>query len=480
MSDPAEVDAGSPITASSVPDSAADKRSSRFARAAIGGVLLALSFPPYGLSLLMPIGITSLLISLERATIRQAFFCGAACGVVYFGGTLFWLFNLFGAAAITLIAIAASFVILFAVVYAWLIKRLPGAPAWLIAGITWVAIEYFRSELFTLNFGWMGLGYGTAGTILCAILAPIIGSYGISFVIILIGAALALRPKAGWQLAILTIWSIVVIVPAPLTSPSLPIRVRLVQANSGDEDSLFGLSKTSVGASPDVIVWPEYSFVSDPRREAKLWNRLQSVAKDGLCVFIFGAEDEVDPSDPAGFRNTAFVLGPDGNLLGTHIKNHPVHFYREGIRGTEARAIPSLIGRIGVAICFDMDYPDVARRLAQHGAEVFLVPNDDPPEWGSVQRGQHRLMFAMRAAECRRWLARADVAGGTSVVSPTGREVAHVTTNEPTALSAVIGRETGRTLYVRGGWRFGQVCMICLGGLMIAALLARPDSEKRL
>ncbi len=428
----------------------------------------------------MPIGIASLLISLQGATLRQAFYCGAVCGLIYFGGTLFWLFNLFQAAAITLIAIAASFVILFAVPYAWLVKRMPGVPTWLTAGLTWVAIEYFRSELFTLNFGWMGLGYGTAGTKLCMFLAPVAGSYGISFLIVVMGAVLALRPSASLQFGILIVWTTLMIVPAARTLPSRPIRVRLIQANSGDEDSLFGLSKVSAGARPDAIVWPEYSFVSDPRREPRLWKRVQSVAQEGLCVFIFGAEDELDPSDPAEFRNTAFVLGPDGNLLGTHVKNHPVHFYREGVRGTEAHAIPSPIGRIGVAICFDMDYPDVARHLAQDGAEIFLVPNDDPPEWGNVQRNQHRLMFAMRAAECGRWLARADVAGGTSVVAPTGRETAHVSTSEPTALNAVIGRENGQTPYLRGSWVFGRVCLIGLSGLVAAALVLRLKAERRL
>ena len=69
---------------------------------------------------------------------------------------------------------------------------------------------------------------------------------------------------------------------------------------------------------------------------------------------------------------------------------------------------------------------DEARRLAQDRAELFVVPNMGPLEWGAVERQQHRLMFRMRAAECGRWLARADVAGGTSVVDPDGVETARV------------------------------------------------------
>lgn len=77
-----------------------------------------------------------------------------------------------------------------------------------------------------------------------------------------------------------------------------------------------------------------------------------------------------------------------------------------------------------------------------------------------MQRAQHRLLFQMRAAECGRWLARADVAGGTSVAAPNGQQVAQVHTTQPAALDVVIGRQNNSTLFVLGGWRFGPLCLI--------------------
>jgi apolipoprotein N-acyltransferase len=194
------------------------------------------------------------------------------------------------------------------------------------------------------------------------------------------------------------------------------------------------------------------------------------VALENHAYFLFGAKDQFNPADEAGYWNTAFLIGPDGALIGKHVKNHTVHFFRDGVPGTQARAIPTSLGRLGVAVCFDMDYPDVARRLTEDGAEVFLVPNDDPPEWGPVQRVQHRLMFQMRAAECGRWLARADVAGGTSAAAPTGQEIARVSTTQAVSLDVTIGRETGKTLFIRGGWRFGQGCFAALLALWAAGL----------
>jgi apolipoprotein N-acyltransferase len=342
---------------------------------------------------------------------------------------------------------------------------------WLVAAVTWTAVEYFRSELFWLKFGWMGLGYAVVNFPVPAAGAAAVGAYGVTFIIVAMGAALAAPARdrrAGRRRSagILGVWILLCLLPSPAPVPARPLTVRLVQATSDDEDTLFALSRPS-GGPIDVLVWPEYSFTSDPREYAPLWAKLEQAPRENGCFFIFGAKDQWDPRDEAAFRNTAFVLDPEGRLVGQHVKNHTVHFVRDGVPGKEARAIDTTLGRLGVAICFDMDYPDVARRLAADGAELFLVPNMDPLEWGPMQRAQHRLMFQMRAVECGRWLARADVAGGTSIVAPNGREVARVATTEPVRLEGRVGRETGQTLFVRGGWRFGPACLLVLVGLCV-------------
>ena len=441
------------------------------------GALLALSFPPYNLPLLLPAGIAVLVAALRGATVREGMYTGLACGFIYFGATLFWLFNIFSQGAITLIAIAASFPAIFGGLFAWIIGRLPRIPVWLIASIAWSGIEYLRSEVFWLNFGWMGLGYGVAGFQIANLIVPIFGSYGMTFVIVLFGAIAAASQAKAMRLTLLLIlvYCFVFLGPRRPLKPKLPIFVHMVQSYSDDEDGFIKGSKPAPGIRRDVILWPEYSFTTDPQKDAKLWTQFQDIARDNRCILIFGAKDQFDQNDDAAYRNTAFVMDETGTVVAKHVKNHTVHFVRDGVRGTEAKAIPTRLSRIGVAICFDMDYPDVARRLVQDGAEVYLVPNDDPLEWGLVQREQHRLMFAMRAIECGRWLARADVAGGTSVTAPNGMEAARVNTTGEASLDAQVGRSDKKTLYVRGGWRFGQGCLV---GLLV--LLAYAAMRPRL
>ncbi len=456
--------------AESGPDQAAVPVNRRpLLKASVAGLLLAASFPPYYLPVLMPLGIALLLSSLPGATLRQAFYRGLVCGLFFFGATIFWLFKVFGPPAISLIAIAAAFIAVFTRTFAWSSVRWPRAPGWLLAAVVWVAVEYFRSEPFPLSFGWMGLGYGTSGSYLCSMLAPIVGCYGISFLIVLAGYAINRRPFS-YGVAAAALWCAAILMPAASPAPHRPVQVRLVQADSAEEDTFFELSKSKPGSRADFIVWPEYSYAVDPRRDRQTWPRLQSLAREEKCVFIFGGEDQFDRADANQFRNTAFVLGPDGAQLGTHVKNHLVHFYQDGQPGKEAKAINTPKGPIGVAICFDMDYPDIARRLAADGAQIFLVPNDDPKEWLDVQRMQHRLMFQMRAAECDKWLARADVSGGTSVVAPSGRETARVNTREPAVLNEAVELRSGQTLFVQGGWRFGQLCLVVTASVLLRGL----------
>ena len=83
----------------------------------------------------------------------------------------------------------------------------------------------------------------------------------------------------------------------------------------------------------------------------------------------------------------------------------------------------------------------------------------------------------MRAVECGRWLARADVAGGTSVALPNGSEAVRIGTTAPGMLEAVVGRESGKTVFIRGGWRFGPLCLIVL--VLFTGLAVRSEWRSR-
>jgi predicted amidohydrolase len=74
--------------------------------------------------------------------------------------------------------------------------------------------------------------------------------------------------------------------------------------------------------------------------------------------------------------NTAALIGPDGNLIGRYRKvTLPRGEIEAGVApGNEYPVFNTALGKIGLMICYDGFFPEVARQLSQNGAEVIAFP----------------------------------------------------------------------------------------------------------
>lgn len=78
--------------------------------------------------------------------------------------------------------------------------------------------------------------------------------------------------------------------------------------------------------------------------------------------------------------NAAVVLGRSGELFGTYRKTHPFGSERADrggwvTPGADVLVVDTELGRIGVIICFDGDYPELSRITALAGAELICRPS---------------------------------------------------------------------------------------------------------
>jgi predicted amidohydrolase len=78
--------------------------------------------------------------------------------------------------------------------------------------------------------------------------------------------------------------------------------------------------------------------------------------------------------------NAAVVVGPTGELLGTYHKTHPFGSERADrggwvTPGEDVLVVDTELGKIGVIICFDGDYPELSRITAIKGAEIICRPS---------------------------------------------------------------------------------------------------------
>lgn len=93
--------------------------------------------------------------------------------------------------------------------------------------------------------------------------------------------------------------------------------------------------------------------------------------------------------------NSALLYDRDGKLFGTYDKIHPVldkdkNSFEGGVHpGERVPVFNCDFGKIGIQICFDMDFEDGWDLLREQGAEIVLWPSESPqtirPSWRALQ-----------------------------------------------------------------------------------------------
>jgi len=183
---------------------------------------------------------------------------------------------------------------------------------------------------------------------------------------------------------------------------------------------------------------------------------------------------------PGVHHNTAVVLESDGSLKGQyrkmHIPDDPGYcekfYFTPGDQGFTP--IATSIGTLGVLVCWDQWYPEAARLMAMHGAEILLYPTaigwdprDDAQEknrqrdaWITIQRA-HAIANGLPLVACNRVGTEPDPSGRTPgiqfwgssfIAGPQGEFLAQAATDKPEVLVVEISRKHSED--VRRIWPF--------------------------
>jgi predicted amidohydrolase len=165
---------------------------------------------------------------------------------------------------------------------------------------------------------------------------------------------------------------------------------------------------------------------------------LQDVAGRLGIHIVFGTYERGPGPDTV--YNAAVLMGPHGEVLGTYRKTHV--FCGEGLAeggwvtpGSAAVAVPTDLGVIGLMICFDGDYPELARITAVRGAEVICRPSAllrsaDLWELTNRARAYDNHVFVVGANATGADPAGLLYFGNSMVVSPIGEVVARAASHE--------------------------------------------------
>jgi predicted amidohydrolase len=147
--------------------------------------------------------------------------------------------------------------------------------------------------------------------------------------------------------------------------------------------------------------------------------------------------------------DSAVVVAPDGHVV-PYRKSHLYPPERQRFAaGDELLQLETPAGRLGVMICFEHAFPEIATALALDGAEILVIPSAVPYGYEHVltlrsrARAQDNQLFVVASN-----LAGNGFCGGSLIVDPRGEVLARAGTGEETIRArldlAAIARERER------------------------------------
>jgi apolipoprotein N-acyltransferase len=491
------------------------------------GILIALSFPNPDLSFLAWIALIPLLIAMEESSPKEAFRVGLTCGITSYAVILYWLnivFTHYGhlpwSVSIPVYLLLVVWLALFYAASTCIARlgELVGIKAAFTLPVAWVAFDLIRSFLFS-GFAWAMLGHSQYRTLPLIQIADLAGVYGITLLIVLANIVLhrALRAVSGAGVpypvksaAILLILLIATLIygfnrlTGPGTANVKPLRVALIQGNIPQDvkwspafrqhtvDTYERLTRDASKGGVDLIVWPESAvpfFFQDEPLQAE---RIRNLARELNACLLFGSPAHELRNGKSTFLNSAFMLSPRGETIGRADKLHLVPFGEyvplgniltfinkivvgigDFAPGERAVTLDTGSARLGIQVCYEVIFPELARQYVRAGARVLVAITNDAWFGRSSAPYQHLAISTFRAIETRTPLIRAANTGVTAIVDQNG----HIRSMTGLFVEAYRTGEvqpgSGQSLYLTIGDAPAWFCVLLTAGVVLFVWIKR-------
>ncbi|SEA25516.1 apolipoprotein N-acyltransferase [Desulfuromusa kysingii] len=489
--------------------------------AATSGVLLAAAFPRPNLFWLAWVALVPLLLVMRR----RPFAAGFTAGGVFFAIVLYWLnfvMITYGGLSFPFAVLAYLFLVVYLASYiglaTWLSSRLEVTfklPFLLTLPFIWVALEYLRGVMFT-GFPWALIGYSQQDFSLAIQSCDVTGVYGVSFILIVVNCAVAgmiAAPKSrlAWLGAVVALgisishfgygfWR----ESQPLDEQTDHLRVSLIQGNIDQMqkwdpeyrqtsiDIYHDLSLLALENRPELVIWPEAAtpfYLQDRSQFATQVRKLPP--KLNAFLLVGSPAYEQLAADNYRYFNSAYLFSPSGLEMGRSDKRHLVPFGEYVPLGDllgfvdklvvgvgdfssgQVRSLPLDGHALGVLICYEAIFPQLARDYIRNGSDLLVNLTNDA--WFGRTSAPYQLlaMTRFRAIENRVWIARAANTGVSALIAPSGNVVISGPIFEALELTGSVGLGAGETFYTRFGDLFAYICIGISAVFLFALLLAK-------
>lgn len=350
----------------------------------------------------------------------------------------------------------------------------------------WVIFEWVRSWLFT-GFPWLLMGYTQIDSPLKNY-APIVGVYGVSFLLLLtvslVYIILNFNNKNHQQKYLATFFILVIWLGAyPLriikwtTLQNQEHTVSMIQTNLSPKIKLalnfveharvyWPITTNGIGSS--FVIWPEVSVPYTIPYSQPLLDELDKIGKQFNTTFIIGAIYAIPESTE--YYNSLVVLGnghgiynkqhliplweylPNKKYLGKILQYLKVEkpLIRPGIAGQNNIQVPNTT--LLPLICYEIAFPDAVRRaLLASKANAIVNISEDGWYVGTWAIGQNLDMVRMRALENGRYVIKSTTSGYSTIIDNKGNIIVISNMYRPQVISGVFKDANGLTPWTRLG-----------------------------
>lgn len=204
------------------------------------------------------------------------------------------------------------------------------------------------------------------------------------------------------------------------------------------------------GHSHDLILFPETYTMGFPAREicrslaqplnGPVVKYLEQKAREVNTTIVTGLYER----DGEQVYNTSILVDPDGLILSYRKTHLWVGESAKVEAGNKYRSCSWQDTKLGLLICYDIEFPETARIVASLGAEILLVTDGNMHPYGPV----HRTAIQARAQENQIFVAMANrvgkdkdsntYIGGSMIADPYGQVLVEASNNKEEVLTATL------------------------------------------
>lgn len=492
----------------------------------LAGALASLGFPPvYALPLFALTLILALYMCDEAKNYMAAAKIGYWFGFGFFCAGFYWIGNAllvdistFGwLYPIALLSFGAFFGLFFIPPFcAWYYFKNTNIWSQILAfASVMVLSEYLRSFLLT-GFSWNMLGTMLAFSDIFIQTASLIGTYGLSFLLILFVLSFSALLKKHYRSSAGVILMLLILMTAFGTfhiksyNHSLSdLTVRLVQPSipqsmKWEEDVLednlmdyINLTRTDGLNEVDFVLWGETATAFNPTQSLYYQMLIQkAVPQNGYLLTGLLRYDQ----ESEAMYNSLSVIDDKGDTLAFYDKHHLVPFgeyiplrswlpkwvqpvaagLEDLSRGQKYKTIKvSGLPPFGALICYEVIFPDNVLNRKNKPAFLVIVSNDG---WYGKSFGpyQHLVSAKMRAVEEGITVVRAANNGISAVINPLGQTVGRLGLNKRGILDVRLPQTLSvHTLYASIGDKTVQLMMLAILCFLIWQKYRHSFSKKK-